>query len=200
MLRITKRDTCTIALAMLGLVGCAGTHVATDYDHRANFGKYQTYSLQRGKVVDHDAPGTPDTLVEDRIQHAIMSELNAKGLRPAQPGKSDLIATYNASKRTKVQLESAWDGGYWGVGLDGWAWDGPGYDNVWLDEYQEGTLVIDLIDSNTKKLVWRAVAKADDEKFRTAKFIDKAVDKAMDKYPPEGAVQTKSIGAQPAVY
>ena len=186
MQRITMRGTCTTALAMLGFAGCAGTHVATDYDHKANFGRYQTYALQRGKVVDEDAPHMPDTLVEDRIVAAIKSELNSKGLRPAPAGQADLIATYNASAKTKVQLESAWDGGYWGVGLDGWAWDGPGYDNVWLEQYREGTLVIDLIDSSTKKLVWRAVAKADDENFRTTKFIDKAVDKAMDKYPPEG--------------
>jgi hypothetical protein len=187
MLRITMRGLYVMALAALGLAGCGTTHVATDYDHRANFNRYRTYAVQRGRVIDEDAPHTPDTLVEDRIVAAIRQELATKGLVPAEPGKADLIATYNASAKTKLQLESAWDGGYWGVGLDGWAWDGPGYDNVWLDEYREGTLVIDLIDSSTKKLVWRAVAKADDKDFRTTKFIDGAVDKAMDKYPPEGA-------------
>jgi hypothetical protein len=175
------------ALAALTLAACGGANVATDYDHRTNFNRYRTYALQRGRVVDEDAPHTPDTLVEDRIATAIKQELATKGLVPAPAGQADLIATYNASAKTKVQLESAWDGGYWGVGLDGWAWDGPGYDNIWLDEYREGTLVIDLIDAQTKKLVWRAVAKADDKNFRTAKFIDKAVDNAMDKYPPSEA-------------
>jgi hypothetical protein len=190
MLRITVRSMFATTVAAAALVGCGGTQVSTDYDRRANFNHYKTYSLQAGRVYNEDAPQMPDTLVGDRIATAIKAELATKGLVPAPPGQADLIATYNASQKTAIQLESAWDGGYWGVGLDGWAWDGPGYDNIWLDEYEEGTLVIDLIDAQTKKLVWRAVAKGEDKNFRTAKFIDGAVDKAMDKYPPEyGAKQ-----------
>ena len=107
-----------------------------------------------------------------------------KGLQPADHAHADLIATYTAGARTKQELQSTWDGGYWGPGFDDWYWGGAGYGDVWIEEYREGTLVIDLIDASTKKLVWRGIAKAENKNFRSADYIDKAVDKTMEKYPP----------------
>ena len=49
-----------------------------------------------------------------------------------------------------------------------------------------GTLVIDFIDANTNKLVWRAVARAENKDFRKQENIEKAVDKALEKYPAPG--------------
>jgi hypothetical protein len=183
---ITVQKACAAALvACAALAGCSGTHVTTDYDRKANFARYRTYALQRGHVVEQDAPHTRDTLVEDRIVAAIQQELATKGLQPApDQAHADLIATYTAGARTKQELQSTWDGGYWGPGFDDWYWGGAGYGDVWIEEYREGTLVIDLIDAQTKKLVWRAIAKAENKNFRSAEYIDKAVDKAMDKYPP----------------
>jgi hypothetical protein len=55
--------------------------------------------------------------------------------------------------------------------------------------YEEGTLLIDFVDTSTKELVWRGVATkilghaSDPEKIQAE--IDKIVDKTLAGYPPK---------------
>ena len=46
---------------------------------------------------------------------------------------------------------------------------------------REGLLIIDVINANTKKLVWRSIARAEHKDFRKPENIEKAVDKALQK-------------------
>lgn len=159
--------------------GCATTQVETDYDQQANFAQYRTFAVQPGKIVPD--PGTvqaadpvPNTLVQGRIDQALKEELAAKGLQPVQQNP-DLIVTYTAGVRTKQDVENVWGDAGWTYGDD--------FDGVWVDQYEEDKLVIDVIDADTKKLVYRAVAKAEDQNLNDEKFIQKAVDKALKNYP-----------------
>jgi hypothetical protein len=173
--------------AVLTLCACAGAQVKTDYDEQADFARYQTYAVEKGQLVNDDQPQVPpNPLVEDRITRAISLELAKRGLRPAPREKADLIATYTAGARDKQELVTAVSPA---VGpYDEWYW-GPGFEDVWIDEYREGTLVIDLVDASTRKLVWRAIARAEDKEFTDADFIRGTVDKALDQYPPKSAKQ-----------
>ena len=67
----------------------------------------------------------------------------------------------------------------------GYGWYVPSYDDndIWIDESTQGTLVIDFYDANTRKLVWRSVAKAEDKDFVKPEEIDKAVGEALKKFP-----------------
>ncbi len=179
-------------LAACTLAGCAGAQVKTDADEDADFSRYRSYALQRGRVLsDEAAPNVSDNpLLEERIQQAIARELARKGLEPTDPSRADLIATYTASARTRQELETVAPAVPGFEPYDEWYW-GPGYEDVWVDEYREGTLVIDLIDANTRKLVWRAIARAKSQDFADAEFIRGTVDDAIEKYPAPGAVNAK---------
>ena len=181
MSRVAMRTAASITAA-LTLCACASAQVKTDYDERADFDRYRTYALERGQVVSDQQPEVPaNPLVEDRISRAISLELSKRGLRPAPKDQADLIATYTAGARDKQELVTAVSPA---VGpYDEWYW-GPGFEDVWVEEYREGTLVIDLVDASTRKLVWRAIARAEDKEFTDADFIRGTVDKALDKYPP----------------
>ena len=54
--------------------------------------------------------------------------------------------------------------------------------------YEQGTLVIDLVDRRTKKLVWRGTAQAalseTPSKAEREATIDEAVKKMFEKFPP----------------
>jgi hypothetical protein len=55
-----------------------------------------------------------------------------------------------------------------------------------VNQYTEGTLIIDLRDTSKRELVWRAVAveeKGDPAKI--ADHLDDMVRKSIDKYPPK---------------
>jgi hypothetical protein len=51
----------------------------------------------------------------------------------------------------------------------------------------QGTLVIDLVDSRKKELVWRGTATdtLSDEPEKNAQKIEKATEKLFKKYPPK---------------
>jgi hypothetical protein len=57
-----------------------------------------------------------------------------------------------------------------------------------VQEYEEGTLVLDFVDADTKGLVWRGVATDALDAHATpedrGKQIQEAVTKILAKYPP----------------
>jgi hypothetical protein len=166
----------SMVVAGAGL-GCATTQVTTDHDPAAPFENYRTFSVMKGKVVNNGVADPGNTLVTDRVTKALTEQLEQKGLQPADETQNpDLLITYTAGARTIRELDGVWAGYGWYV---------PSYDenDVWIDEYTEGTLVIDFYDANTKKLVWRSVAKNENEEFVKPEDIQKAVDAALKKYP-----------------
>jgi hypothetical protein len=184
---MTKRHfplTMTIGLLLLG--GCSTMQTHTDYDPAVDFGRYRTYKLTPGQVTSSYETPSPNTLVADRINHAIEAQLAAKGLRPTAD-KPDLIVGYVAGARSRLELETSAPyasslAPYWGPG-----WWGP--EQAWVNEYQHGTLVIDLVDATTSKLVWRSIVEADRNDVTALgnpEAIQKAVTKAFQSWPQQG--------------
>jgi hypothetical protein len=158
-------------LAVCTGLGCATTHVQTERAPNANFAGYRTFALSQGRVYNEGRPDKRDTLVRDRIDSALRTELSEKGLQ-ATNLNPDLIVTYTAGARTMAEVVPNPEAYTLG------AMPAP-----WLSEYREGTLVIDLIDANTKQLVWRSYARAEDKNFRKPENLEQAVDKALEKFP-----------------
>jgi len=171
--------TVTVALA-----GCATVQTSTDYARGVDFSRYHTFKMLEGKALPSQTGAPPNTMAADRISSDIKGELMAKGLTPTDTNP-DLLVGYVAGARTKQELEAVgpYDpmmGPYMGPGY----W-GP--TDVWSTTYQHGTLVIDLVDNSSKKMVWRSTVTADREKvseLADPKTIEKAVDKAFEHYPP----------------
>jgi hypothetical protein len=63
---------------------------------------------------------------------------------------------------------------------------GFGDSTTTVDTYKVGTLVIDLFDASTKKLIWRGSASdtLSDKSDKNIKTLDKAVQKMFDRFPP----------------
>ena len=53
-------------------------------------------------------------------------------------------------------------------------------------EYEEGTLIVDLVESSKKELVWRAtiVAILRDSQEKNFELVNKGVATAFESYPP----------------
>ena len=167
-------------LAAAGTVyGCATTQVKTDHDPAAPFERYRTFEVVKGKVVQDGVVDRGNTIVTDRVESALKDNLEQKGLQPADQAQGqnpDLLVTYTTGARTVRELDGVWAGYGWYV---------PSYDDndIWIDERTEGTLVIDFYDADTRKLVWRSVAKNEDKEFTKPEDIEKAVNEALKKYP-----------------
>jgi hypothetical protein len=174
------------ALGLAGVVasGCATISVSTDYDHTVDFSRYRTFSFVGGHIWINGVRDDGNTLVNDRIHRAIVDALAAKGLREV-PTDPDLQVGYLAGARTRTEVEGV---GPYAPGFGpylGWdEWWGPMYTDWWTRTYEEGTLIIDLIDAHTKKLVWRAYARTEVNPPVTDEKIRKAVGKAFTHFPP----------------
>ena len=150
-----------------------GQKVRFDYDHTANFTKYKTYSW----LKQPDAPKDP--LMKQRIIDAVNMQLMAKGLKLVD-SSGDLALAVNVATNEKQTLNTFYDG------MGPWSWGMGGVATTTVDTYTEGTIVADLFDAQTRKVVWRAVAtkEVSDKPEKASEQVEKAIDKMFKKFPP----------------
>lgn len=169
----------------LGAASCAPSlKVKTDYDQRANFSQYRTYEIQPGRFMVQGLP-IDNSLAKDHIELALKSQMAREGLAPSSTNP-DLKIKYVASARTVQELEGiGYPLGVYPLGV----YAIPPPMDVWVQEYPEGVLVIDLVDARTDKLVWRAFCRAEGEGFEKQAFVNKSVSKAFEEFPPQQSGQ-----------
>jgi hypothetical protein len=147
--------------------------VKTDYDRNANFSQYKTYSWEQIK--------TKDPLMVDRIKSAVNGALAPKGFTQVPSGGNlSLVAMEITQNQQKL------DTFYNGFG-GGWRFGGFGDATTTTENYKVGTLVVDLFDTTTKKLVWRGSASdtLSNKSEKNIENLDKGVEKMFQKFPPE---------------
>jgi hypothetical protein len=148
--------------------------VQTDYDKHANFAQYKTYSWKKIKVNNQ--------LWEPRIKDAVDSQLAAKGWRRVDDG-GDVTLTAIGTTRIQRTLDTFYNG-FGG----GWRWRGFGSTSTTtVHDYQEGTLVVDMFDTQSKQLIWRgdAADMVSGNADKNEKKLNKAVEKMFKKFPPQ---------------
>jgi hypothetical protein len=154
--------------------------VMVDYDHTINFLKFKSYTLQKLHATD---PG-----VETRLTIALDRDLQARYLHP-EDKNADIIVTVVESDQDKQDYPKFYDS------LTGMNWQrGWGTTSGFLDseatlqDIPSGTLVLDMWDGKTKKLIWRGTltepasvtsAKEADQK------MDKAIGQLLAQFPPK---------------
>jgi len=170
-----KREHRSATIFVIGLlvaVSALAMEVRTDFDHHANFSQYKTYSWAK---VD-----TPDPLWNDRVKEAVDRALTAKGFSQV-PAGGDVSVVAVGTTRAKPTLRTFYDG------FDGWMWGGFGNATITVENYTEGTLVVDLFDTNTKHLIWRGSASdvLSGKPEKDEKKLEKAVSKMFEHFPPQ---------------
>ena len=166
-----------VAIAMFIFVTTAlsAQHVKTDYDRTINFDQYKTYSWEKVE--------TQDPLWVDRIKSAVDTNLTAKGWTQVPSDGNISLVAIEATKNE--QTLNTFYNGFGG----GWRWGGFGGfgdATTTTDTYQVGTLVLDMFDTQTKKLVWRGSASdtLSDKTDKNIKNLDKGVQKMLKHFPP----------------
>jgi hypothetical protein len=163
------------AAAVLTATGCSSITTNVDYDQTAQFSVYRTYAFK-------DVHGQ-DSLQLRRVQAAIDRTLAVRGLAKAD-GKPDLWVVLHTRMRNDKQITTYSTGWGWG-----WRWGGGGYwSTARVNNIPVGTLVIDLVDTKAKELVWRGsasrVVDRDETPQERAGKVQEAVDKLFEGFPP----------------
>jgi Domain of unknown function (DUF4136) len=171
------------------IVGCsAALHaqkVKVEYDKEADFARYKTYSWMKLAAAAYP-------FVQWDVVGAVDNQLAAKGLKKVDNG-GDLLVNGCGAMNDSINVSYAADV-YAMPGLDApitWANGTPLPGNSSTAQYvDKGTLVVDLVDRQSKQLKWRGTAKANldpEQQEKSLEIIEKAVVKMFKEYPSPGA-------------
>ena len=148
--------------------------VSVDSDPAAPFATYKTYAWREGTPA-------PDPFAQERLQSAVDEKLSARGLAMNPSAPDVIVVTHvTTSDRKELVLNGFGPGPWWGGGTAS------------VKTYVDGTLIVDLYDAKTKKMVWRGVATAtaSDKPTKNAEKMNKALDKMFEKFPILAQVPT----------
>lgn len=177
------------AVLVLLLSACAQNLVRTDYDSARDFSAYQTFSwisddkMKRHLLVDTD-------LVDRRVRASVEANLAALGLSPAKAGdSSDVIIAYHYDVKDQFYVDSYHSFGGYAPWWHYHHFGGPrgSVNDVDVRHYDQGVLIIDLIDARDNKLFWRGITERRIRKNLTPEQrdtdINQLVTRILAEYP-----------------
>lgn len=196
-------------LLVVASCGINRVPVSSDYDSTFDFSSLRSYAWHI-PVVDTEPPkniAENNDLQHRRIVDAINSQMRAKGLVEADStATASVLISYHNGLADKVKLNSVSDWylhyGYYPCYYCGSAWRHgrhsryfhayPEYhDDVWLTNYTENLLFIDVIDPTSKSLLWRGVAKRTLPRLENPEqrrlYVLETVQAILAEFPPSRA-------------
>jgi hypothetical protein len=160
----------TVSLLLLAVSSTlAAKGVSVEFDRSADFSSFATFRLDEGTPAR-------DSEIQHKIQQAVARELSARGMQAADDAPDLLVLTHVLIDRQSLDLLS--DEAYWEFVT--------GITSVNAYDLRAGTLVVDLIDPGTKRVVWRGIAveKVRGNAAKIERKIDKIVGRLLGQYPP----------------
>jgi hypothetical protein len=165
-----------LASATLGLTSCSPFQIRSDYAETANFNSYKTYKIRIDDLKLND-------IDKDRVLNELSRQLQSKGLQSGE--NPDLIINVKANHKKITDINSSSPYGMWGWGGPfGW---GVGMNRTWTTNYNEGALIVDLIDAKSNKLVWQGIGSgiSVDSPKAKQRQIPEIMAEIMKNYPPQ---------------
>jgi hypothetical protein len=169
-----------VAAAALVTAGCATMNVSAHIDRGANFTPYLTYDWGPPDALPTGDPRLDNNpFFRDYLMGAVEKQLGTRGFKRAvSHDAADLLVHYHASVNQRVEV----------YGVD--AQHGYCYKDCepQVMDYEQGTLVIDIVDARTKKVVWRGWAQDSmtgviDDQARLERQVAEAVTKMFALFP-----------------
>lgn len=176
----------------LVLSACSSTKTTWDFDPKVNFEQYKTYAW-----VENESQETEyhlDGLMAQRVNDAVDKALQLKGFKLVPKSEAQLLVNYLTKVDKKIDVDTFnTDFGYNPYYAPGWAWGSRIHTQTTVREYEVGTLIIDMIDTHSKRLIWRgSLADTIREKNspqERVEVINKSVAEILLNYPPK--IETK---------
>ncbi|MDR2223447.1 MAG: DUF4136 domain-containing protein [Flavobacteriaceae bacterium] len=172
-----------IGVVMFLVTSCSSIQVTYDYDKDVNFDQLKSYAffkdgIDQVKVNDMD---------KKRILHAIDQTLESKGFAKASSNPNFLINIYTKAEQ-QVNVHNNNSAFYGPYGYYGWGWGPYWGPTTTVSTNIEGTLYIDILDTQKKTLVWQGIGRGYINKDATPEKkeqrIKEMVEKILTKFPP----------------
>jgi hypothetical protein len=174
-----------LLLALLvALQGCATVKVRTDFDSEVDFSGLRSFAWLEPPEFPGAHPFQDNTLLRKRVREAVIRELTSKGFEELPQEQADLLVTYHVTIDESTRHHSYPAGVSYAYGYRGHV-IGIDHHGGYSESFQQGTLILDLIEPPGMQLRWRgwsigAVPTRDREKNR----IGLVVEKILAEFPP----------------
>ncbi len=167
-----KLGSLSIFLLLL-ISSCSSIKVTTDYEKETDFSKYKTFAFYK-KGIDKAPISDID---KRRIISAISTELENKGMIKSQT--PDVLLSIFTKARERVDVyQNNWHPYYYRP-----------HHMRQITKYTEGTLFIDVIEKEGKKLIWQGIGSGfltkSQKPEKREENIQKFVEEILAKYPPQ---------------
>jgi len=168
---------------MFIFLGCSSLRVNIDYDPSYSFVQQKSFAIV------HNVKEGENTLLNDRLKSALEKELKNKGYLKTEKKKADIIFVFHTNAESKTDIHTD----YVSVGYGGYRYGGGMVAQTSTYTYTKGTLIIDALTPEDKKIVWRAVttdvlSQHDTPEERTI-YINRVVKETMKDFPNKHGVE-----------
>jgi hypothetical protein len=169
-----------IAAAMTATACATTMTVSSHVDRGLDFSPYRSFDWGPADALPTGDPRLDQNpFFKDHVQGAVEKRLAARGIELSTSGTPDLLIHYHANIRQRIDVNRVdRTYGYCSAG------DCPPE----TIEYEAGTLVLDIIDARTNRLIWRGWAQNSvedmlDDPDKMARTIDEAVTRMLEMLP-----------------
>jgi hypothetical protein len=166
-----------LVMGALATTGCSTLRVQTLGAPNASLDRFHTFRIMEappnldGKVPAWaNEPMLNNSITYQAGREFLKRSLEARGFVETRTNPDFNVAFY-ASARERLNITN------WGYGY-GW--------NNYITEYTEGTVIIDIVDPDSRKLLWRGrgVATVSDNPRKYLKELSRIVPRIVDRLPP----------------
>lgn len=149
---------------------------AVEYDKEANFDSYGSYKFDK-ELSYSDTHDNYSGQNQRAFENAIHDQLRKKGLEETETPNLHVNFFVVDTQESKSITHTSYRNQRYG---------GMAHVDTYIKEYELGTLVIDLVDVSSKKLVWRGLANGviTGKQKDMQRTINEAVKAILSKYPP----------------
>ena len=187
---------CFFLAVMWTAAGCAPSpKIGYDFDRSTDFSAYHSYAWLSGDQEKTGDRRADSSTVDMRIRIAVGTQLRLKGYQTLPEGEPDFYVAYHVGLKDSSPSISTQ---YYSDGMAGHAFShsadsrsasgaAPSLNET--ASYLTGSLLIDVIDAGTKKLVWRGTAAGEVDPGLTSQQRDErtkaVVHSILSHFPPK---------------
>ncbi len=148
MLKLTRWT--ALALSALTLTACASSmNVSSNVDRAVDFGRYRTFAWGPADALPTgDARLDANPFFKDHMQGEVERGLAGRGITLTSSATPDLVIHYHANISQRMDVRRVDESRSYSYAGDNQ-----------ISEYEAGTIVLDLVDVSTQKVIWRGWAQ-----------------------------------------
>jgi hypothetical protein len=165
-----------LASSVIGITACSGLSVSvnTTFEPGANFSRFKTFAWMPKDGGENAQQSIIAAAVGQLIMDDVEKELVTRGYEKQTGGTPDFYLAYRAYVQEKeVPTVTPYMCGARVCGQD------VSYENI-----KQGTLILDVIQADSKQVVWRGTAVGMTDPSKREELIALAVQQLLKSFPP----------------